>query len=503
LSNVNASGRASEHCAQCRVNVVPNKQKRQIRRLGEREVLEHLEQQKSLTVNQWKIFVAATVGDMLDFFDFYLIGFVLAFIVGGWHLTYGQSGAILLSSGIGAPLGSMFWGWMADRIGRRTVMILTVLNFSLATGAMAFTPEYGWLFLSICRFFVGMGVTGLYTVDIAIVQEFVPAYKRGWVTGMTTSLLPAGTLLGALAGAFLEPSVGWRGLFVVGLIPALLTLLIRAWVPESPHWLIGKGRVDEARRSLAWALQVDPASIQLPATVAPVQKTLWRELFKYPRSLAAACLTGISQTGTVGLSLWMTTLFVLVLKVTPNHASYLIVWVGAISIFGRFFCSWMSDALGRRPAVVISSLIGAATMSAAGYLNSVYIGGVSIFYAMILAQSFFGSGNYAIVGPYMAEVWPSKLRASGMGLGYGFGNLGKFIGPAGLAVIAGSSNFVSPKATLDALIPAMNYFGFWYLVSAFAIWFIGIETRGRTIGEIDSTLTASPAVELAPEVVTR
>ncbi len=122
---------------------------------------------------------------------------------------------------------------------------------------------------------------------------------------------------------------------------------------------------------------------------------------------------------------------------------------------------------------------------------------------MILAQSFFGSGNYAIVGPYMAEVWPSRLRASGMGIGYGFGNLGKFIGPAGLAVIAGSSNFVSPKATLDALVPAMNYFGFWYLVAAAAIWFIGIETRGRTIGEIDSTLTAPEAVELAPEPATR
>ena len=183
-------------------------------------MLEHLERQKSLTANQWKIFAAATIGDMLDFFDFYLIGFVLAFIVGGWHLTYGQSGAILLSSGIGAPLGSLFWGWMADRIGRRKVMILTVLNFSIATGAMALTPDHGWLFLSICRFFVGMGVTGLYTVDIAIVQEFVPAYKRGWVTGLTTSLLPAGTLLGAVAGRFLEPSVGWRGLFVVGLMPA-------------------------------------------------------------------------------------------------------------------------------------------------------------------------------------------------------------------------------------------------------------------------------------------
>jgi putative MFS transporter len=457
-------------------------------------MLEHLEQQESLTTNQWKIFVAATVGDMLDFFDFYLIGFVLAFIIGGWHLTYGQSGAILLSSGIGAPIGSLFWGWMADKIGRRSVMILTVLNFTLATGLMALTPEHGWLFLLVCRFFVGMGVTGLYTVDIAIVQEFVPAYKRGWITGLTTTMLPAGTLLGALAGAYLEPSIGWRGLFAVGLLPAGLTLMIRAWVPESPHWLIGKGRLDEARQSLAWALQVDPASIQLPAGGAVVEKTAWLELFRYPRSMAAACLTGISQTGTVGLSLWMTTLLVLVLKISPGDASWLIIWVGVVSVAGRLFCAWMSDAMGRRGAVAVSCVIAAGTMSMAGYLSDVYVGTVSIFYVMILAQSFFGSGNYAIVGPYMAEVWPSKLRASGMGLAYGFGNLGKFIGPAGLAVIAGSTNFVTPKATLAALVPAMNYFAFWYLVGAAAIWFIGIETKGRTIGEIDGTLTGSPGV---------
>jgi MFS transporter, putative metabolite:H+ symporter len=82
-----------------------------------------------------------------------------------------------------------------------------------------------------------------------------------------------------------------------------------------------------------------------------------------------------------------------------------------------------------------------------------------------------------------------------MGVGYGVGNLGKFIGPAGLAVIAGSSNLVSPKATLDALIPGMNYFAFWYVVAALAIWFIGFETRGRTIAEIDSDLAAPVRVK--------
>ena len=306
-------------------------------------MLEHLERQTSLTTNQWKIFAAATIGDMLDFFDFYLIGFILAFILKGWDLTYGQSGIILLSSGIAAPIGSLFWGWMADRIGRRKVMMLTVLNFSIPTGLMALTPDQGWIFLSVCRFFVGMGVTGLYTIDVLVVQEFVPASKRGRITGLTTALLPMGTLLGAVSGAYLENIVGWRGLFVVGLMPAALTLLIRAWVPESPHWLIGKGRLDEARRSLAWALQVDPSRIQLPAVAPAPTHVPWVELFKYPRSLLVSCLTGLNQTATVGITLWLTTLFVLVLKISPAEASFLVIWAGVAGICGRFFCAWLSD----------------------------------------------------------------------------------------------------------------------------------------------------------------
>src|SRR5215469_17972956 len=123
-------------------------------------MLEHLEQQTKFTRNQWKIFFAATIGDTLDFFDFLLIAFVLAFIVKDWSLTYGQSAAILLASGVSAPLGSLIWGWVADRIGRRKVMIATILNFSIATGLMALTPEHGWMFLVICRFFVSFGVTG-------------------------------------------------------------------------------------------------------------------------------------------------------------------------------------------------------------------------------------------------------------------------------------------------------------------------------------------------------
>src|SRR5260370_31312952 len=103
----------------------------------------------------------------------------------------------------------------------------------------------------------------------------------------------------------------------------------------------------------------------------------------------------------------------------------------------------------------------------------------------------------------MAESWPARMRGSGLGRADGAGKRGKLVGPAGLALIAGSSNFVSPQATVDALIPAMNYFAAWYVLALVAVLFIGFETRGRTIDEIDAALTGAvplPVPVRAPTV---
>ena len=458
-----------------------------------------LERQDRLTINQWKIIATANLGDMLDFFDFFLIGYVLAFIVGPWHLTFGQSAIVLVSSGLGAVPGAFFWGWMGDRTGRRTVFMATAVNVALATGAMAFTPGpdgwiAGWVFLAFFRFFVGFGNAGLIAVDIPLVQEFVPTSKRGWIAGLTTTLLPAGNLLGALAGAYLSPIIGWRGLFLVGLLPTVLVLLIRVWVPESPRWLMRMGRRDEARESLAWALQVEPQKIELPAVEC--EKTRWRELFNYPRSVAAVCLTGLSQTGGVGLLLWIITLFVLVLKITPAEASYLMIYVTAMGILGRIVCSYLSDAIGRRHSGMLIGFGGGLLMAAAGYFHDASIGTVSVFFLLVAAQRFCGDGSYAIIGPYLAEVWPARLRASGMGFGYGVGNLGKILGPLGLALIVGSSNYVNPQATVEAIFPAFLYLAFWYVLAACAFWLIAPETKGRSIEEIDKALSERESATL-------
>src|ERR1700753_837808 len=163
------------------------------RRHGENAMFNELDRRTSLTGNQIKILAAAIIGDALEFFDYFLIGFVLAFLIGPWKLTFGQSATVLMSSGIGAILGAYVWGWLADRIGRRKVFVCTVLNFSVAPGLLYFTPDNGCIFRWVMGFFVGVGVGGLYCVALPLVQEFMPSSKRGWVGGLLTCVLPPGT----------------------------------------------------------------------------------------------------------------------------------------------------------------------------------------------------------------------------------------------------------------------------------------------------------------------
>jgi len=119
------------------------------------------------------------------------------------------------------PSRRLLLGLARGRVGRRTVFIWSAITISLATGVMVFTPGPdavvpGWLFLVFFRILVGVGNAGIYTIDLPLVQEFIPAYKRGWVSALVTTMLPAGGMLAGLAAWLLLPIVGWRGLFVVG-----------------------------------------------------------------------------------------------------------------------------------------------------------------------------------------------------------------------------------------------------------------------------------------------
>ncbi|SHN86571.1 MFS transporter [Bradyrhizobium erythrophlei] len=453
-------------------------------------MFEILDRQTRLTGNQVRILVAAIFGDALEFFDYFLIGFVLAFLIGPWQLTFGQSATVLMSSGIGAIIGAYGWGWLADRIGRRKVFISTVLNFSLATGLLYFTPDQGWIYLSVMRFFVGLGVGGLYCVDLPLVQEFMPSSKRGWTGGLVTCVIPLGVGLGAILGSVVG-SGEWRILFAVGVLPALLVLLVRIWVPESPRWLCRQGRYEEARQSLAWALQVEPQSLPLPtaADAGPIRQSNWLDLFNYPRSLLVSWLGNAgAQTGVYGITLWAPALFVLLLKVSPQQAARMMILLSAFGFIGRVSFAFFSEWFGRRKAGGLLGFGGGLLTILAGYNYDVMVMGTSVFWLLLAVGFFFADGGFAIVGPYAAEVWPSHLRTSGMGSAYGFGGIGKIIGPLGLALIVGSGNYLKPDVPLPQIPLAFLYLGCWFLMAGTVYYFFGIETRGKSIEQIDQEL---------------
>jgi len=465
-------------------------------------MFEVLDRQTALTTNQKKIVFAAIVGSALEFFDYFLIGFVLAFIIGPWQLTYGMSAVILLSSGVGAMIGAAFWGWMADRIGRRKVFIATVLNFSLATGLLYFTPENGWIYLTIMRFFVGFGVGGLYCVDLPLVQEFVPSSKRGLVSGLVTVFIPIGVGIGALMAGYLTPMIGWQGLFAIGVLPAFLTLLVRIWVPESPRWLARMGRTEEARTSLAWALQVDPKSLPLPgARDVGERTTSWLALFKHPRSLVVSWLGNLgAQTGVYGVTLWAPTLFVALLKIPPAEAAKMVFAITVGGMLGRIGFSYFSERLGRRVSGGLLGFGACALLILAGIFHDAFLAGISVYWLLLIAAAFFADGGFAVVGPYAAEVWPAHLRTSGMGSAYGFGGLGKIIGPLGLALIIGASDVLKPGAPVANIVPAFIYLGSWFAMAGAVYLFLGIETKGRSIEEIDRSLADSSLPHAVGEV---
>jgi putative MFS transporter len=155
---------------------------------------------------------------------------------------------------------------------------------------------------------------------------------------------------------------------------------------------------------------------------------------------------------------------------------------------GRLSFSWFSELLGRRVSGALLGIGAGVLTIVAGYNYDATLFGLSAFWLLLAVTFFFADGGFAIVGPYAAEVWPSHLRTTGMGSAYGFGGIGKIIGPVGLALIVGSSNYLKPDVPLPQIPTAFIYLGCWFLMAGFVYYFIGFETRGKSIEQIDQEL---------------
>jgi putative MFS transporter len=217
-------------------------------------------------------------------------------------------------------------------------------------------------------------------------------------------------------------------------------------------------------------------------------------LFRYPRSIAVSWISNVgTQTGYYGLTLWSPTLIVQFLHVTPQQAGFYMIFVTLAALAGRVVLSILSEKIGRRASGVLCGGGAVAALLVAAFFGETLAAVAAFFLVVLMIAYFFGEGGFAIVGPYSGEVWPTRLRTSGMGAAYGFGGIGKIIGPLGLALIVGASASTAPTAAGISYQAAFLYFAAWYGISALSFLIFGIETRGRTIEAIEDDLAAQSA----------
>src|SRR5918997_1477951 len=190
---------------------------------------------------------------------------------------------MLLSAGVGAIIGSVVWGRLGERVGRRRPLIAGITIFSLGTGVMALAPNEGWWFIAIFRFVVGAGVAGVAVIAVPMVLEFTPTRYRTRIVGfVTTAMVPIGILAAAGSAAALDPN--WRALFLLGLLPLISVAFTVIYVRESPRWLLEQGRNEEARSVIAWLTMREEDELSLEAEIEPERKAGYRELLRYRQS---------------------------------------------------------------------------------------------------------------------------------------------------------------------------------------------------------------------------
>ena len=360
--------------------------------------------------------VIVGIGTFFDLFDIFLAGVLGTVLTREFHLSPVQLQSVLASGFLGMFVGAAGLGAFADRFGRRTAFLVNLALYSLFTLVGAFAPSAEVLIVS--RFIAGIGIGGEIPLCDAYLSELLPARHRGRYTAIAYTLGFCGVPTVGLLARILVPAApfgvaGWRWVFAVGSLGGAIIWFLRRQLPESPRWLVRQGRYEEARKSLAWALQVDPQTLPMPTakTLGEPMKTNWFDLFKYPRSLLVSWLGNAgAQTGAYGITLWAPTLFVLILKVSPQEASKMFILLTVSGFIGRLSFSFLSEKIGRRNCGGLLGFGGAALIILAGYNYNTMVFGVSAFWLILAAAMFFVDGGFAIVGPYAAEVFTRSLR---------------------------------------------------------------------------------------------
>ncbi|MCA6124270.1 MFS transporter [Bradyrhizobium sp. WSM 1704] len=439
-----------------------------------------------LDARYWVSMALAVTTSIFDFFDFFIVGFLVAVLAPQWHLTFGQTSIMLLSAGVGAIVGSLAWGALADHFGRKTLTVAGVVLCALGAGSISIIPDGAWILFACLRFVVGFGVGAVAAVALPLIVEYTPTRHRTILTSVTVIPVSLGILAASLTAATLLQLIGWRGLAALGFLPLVPAILIALIMPESVRWLVSRGRHAEARRIVGRALNVPLDSLPQPAIVpaGPVAPpaSSFADLLAWPKLFWLTVIVWFgASTANYGVFLWGPTIVALLMGVSPVQAAHLFVFVSLTGMLGRTAFSFLPQWLGRRRCGEIMGYGIALSLGAAALFFDRIIFGYPAFVVLLIPAALFFDGGFSNIAPYSAEIFPVRLSARGVGLAQAANGVGKISGPLCLALIAGASNLITPQATIDAVTPAFLFLAACGLAIGLAFSLLGVETHGKPL----------------------
>ncbi len=452
-----------------------------------------------LNARYWVTIALGIVSSVFDYFDYFIVGFLIAVLAPLWHLTFGQTSVMLLSAGVGAIIGSLVWGALADRFGRKRLLVAGVALCAVSSGSVSLIPDGAWMLFSTLRFFVGFGVGAAASVAVPLIVEYTPTRNRTIITSATVIPVSLGVLTASLSAATMLQTIGWRGLAALGFIPLIPAVLIALITPESVRWLVSRGRYAEARKIVARTLNVAPET--LAHASGPVANDGSHNAARFADLLARPKLFWLTvivwfgaSTANYGVFLWGPTIVALLMGVPPQQAAQLFIVVSLTGMLGRTAFSFLPHWIGRRRCGAIMGYGIAISLGAAALFFDRTLFGYPAFIVLLIPAALFFDGGFSNIAPYSAEIFPVQLAARGVGLAQAANGIGKIAGPLCLALIAGATNMITPKATIDAVTPAFLFLAACGLAIGLAFTLLGVETHGKPL-ELERGEQPQPAAE--------
>ncbi|APQ59176.1 Putative niacin/nicotinamide transporter NaiP [Paenibacillus polymyxa] len=388
-----------------------------------------------------KLLFSAGLSWLFDAMDVGLLSFIVAALAKEWHLGSEQIGLLTAMNSIGMVFGAALAGILADRYGRRAILVWTLLIFSIASGLSALATGLGMLL--VLRFIAGAGLGGELPVASTLVSESVPVKERGRAVVLLESFWAAGWILSALIAYFVIPKYGWQMAFILGAVPALYALYLRRAIDDSPRY---------KQQSVKLPLRARLASIWS----GPNRKStlmLWILWFTVVFSY-------------YGMFLWLPSImFMKGFELVKSFEYVLIMTLAQLP--GYFTAAYLIEKLGRKFVLIIYLLLTA--VSAIWFGTSETAG---MLLAAGICLSFFNLGAWGAMYAYTPELYPTAVRSTGVGMAAAFGRIGGVIGPFTVGILVGQG---------VALPSIFVIFFVAILIGAAAVWLLGTETKNQEI----------------------